>query len=76
MSEAYQRAWRESIEDREGFWTTAAQTIDWADPPLRAWDDDRGWFAGGTLNTCHNCIDRHVADGRGDLRQDLGLDVP
>ena len=24
------------------------------------------WFAGGTLNTCYNCIDRHVAAGRGE----------
>ncbi|MFH5821759.1 acetate--CoA ligase [Georgenia sp. AZ-5] len=24
------------------------------------------WFAGGTLNVAHNCVDRHVAAGRGD----------
>jgi propionyl-CoA synthetase len=24
------------------------------------------WFAGGRLNTCHNALDRHVEDGRGD----------
>ncbi|HTV00851.1 MAG TPA: AMP-binding protein, partial [Luteitalea sp.] len=24
------------------------------------------WFAGGTLNTCYNALDRHVAHGRGD----------
>ncbi len=31
-------------------------------------DDSRApftkWFNGGVLNTCHNAIDRHVADGR------------
>lgn len=24
------------------------------------------WFPGGQLNTCYNCVDRHVAAGRGD----------
>jgi propionyl-CoA synthetase len=24
------------------------------------------WFVGGETNTCHNCLDRHVAAGRGD----------
>lgn len=66
MSEAYERAWRESIEDRQGFWARAAQAIDWFTPPQAAWDEARGWFAGGTLNTAFNCIDRHVAAGRGD----------
>ncbi|HEX4846568.1 MAG TPA: AMP-binding protein [Novosphingobium sp.] len=65
MSEAYQAAWRESIEDREAFWTRAAGAIDWITPPSAAYAEGRGWFPGGTLNTAHNCIDRHVAAGRG-----------
>lgn len=66
MSEAYQTAWRESIEDRETFWLRAAQAIDWVTPPQTAYCEDRGWFPGGTLNTAWNCIDRHVAAGRGE----------
>ena len=66
MSEAYQRAWRESIENREAFWLAAAEGIDWITPPQAAYADDRGWFPGGTMNTAFNCIDRHVAAGRGD----------
>ena len=66
MSEAYTRAWQASIDDPQAFWSAAAQAIDWAEPPARAWDEARGWFPGGTLNTAHNCIDRHVAAGRGD----------
>jgi len=65
MSEAYQRAWRDSIENREAFWLAAAEGIDWITPPQAAYADDRGWFPGGTMNTAHNCIDRHVAAGRG-----------
>ena len=66
MSEAYVAAWRESIEDREAFWTRAAQAIDWIQPPTCAFDDARGWYPGGTLNTAYNCLDRHVEAGRGD----------
>ena len=65
MSEAYENAWRTSITDREGFWSEAAGMIDWIKPPASAWDDERGWFAGGTLNTAYNCLDRHVLAGRG-----------
>ncbi|NOU04512.1 MAG: AMP-binding protein [Novosphingobium sp.] len=66
MSEAYQRAWRDSIDNREKFWAKAAEAIDWIRQPDSAWDDTNGWFAGGTLNTAFNCVDRHVAAGRGD----------
>ena len=66
MADLYESACRESIEDREGFWTRAAGLIDWFVPALKAWDDQRGWFPGGRLNTAYNCIDRHVAAGRGD----------
>ena len=66
MSEAYQAAWRESIADREGFWLRAAEAIDWVTAPVKAYDEQRGWFPGGTLNTAYNCIDRHVGAGRGD----------
>ncbi len=65
MSEAYQSAWRESITQPEAFWTLAARAVDWMSPPGRAFDEHAGWFPGGTLNTCHNCLDRHVAAGRG-----------
>ena len=43
----------------------AAGTVDWGVPPRRAFDPDEGWFPGGTLNTCYNCLDRHVQQGRG-----------
>jgi len=65
---AYEKAFRQSIEDPEVFWGQAAQAIDWD----RQWDkvlDDSSapfyrWFSGGMLNTCHNALDRHVAGGR------------
>ncbi|WP_338466743.1 AMP-binding protein [Novosphingobium sp. ZN18A2] len=75
MSEAYERAWTQSISDPEAFWADAARAIDWNVPPRAAYDPDEGWFPGGTLNTCFNCIDRHVAAGRGDTLA-LAYDSP
>ena len=57
-------------QDWEGFWAEqAADLLDWFDP----WDTILDWklpfarwFIGGTLNVSHNCLDRHVAAGRGD----------
>ena len=67
---AYSAAYQRSLEDPDGFWGEAAQAIDWVIPPPRVLDDDRPpfyrWFTGGTLNTCFNALDRHVAAGRGD----------
>src|SRR5580765_441337 len=66
----YQAAYRQSLEDPEAFWGEAAKAIDWVTTPPRVLDGDRPpfyrWFTGGTLNTCFNALDRHVAAGRGD----------
>ncbi len=52
-----------------GFWAEQAGALDW----FRAWDTVlewdlpfARWFDGGTLNVSYNCLDRHVAAGRGD----------
>jgi acetyl-CoA synthetase len=36
------------------------QVLDWSDAPFAK------WFVGGKLNVSVNCVDRHVAAGRGD----------
>jgi len=56
--------------DRLAFWDAQAsrlqwetpweQTLDWSDAPFAK------WFVGGRLNVAVNCVDRHVAAGRGD----------
>ncbi|MBF9153088.1 AMP-binding protein [Novosphingobium jiangmenense] len=66
MSETYNRAWQSSIEDPQGFWGEAAKALDWTTPPSATFSEGQGWFPGGTLNTAYNCLDRHVAAGRGD----------
>ena len=62
--------YRRSLDEPEAFWADAAAAIDWDEPWERVLDDSRAplyrWFAGGRLNTCHNTLDRHVDNGRGD----------
>ena len=66
----FDEVYRRSLEDPEGFWAEAAAAIDW----IRPWEQvlDRSnaplyrWFQGATLNTCYNCLDRHVEQGHGE----------
>ena len=69
--EMYEQLYRRSVEDPDGFWLEQAKCLDWVTPPTRGGDwsyDPVGieWFADGTLNLCHNAVDRHVEAGRGD----------
>lgn len=61
------KAWQ---DDPEAFWMQASTAIDWNRPPSRALFDDKPpfyeWFSDGEMNTCWNCIDRHVEAGRGE----------
>jgi acetyl-CoA synthetase len=65
-ADVYERAER----DFEGFWAQQAAALDWD----RGWDavlDESNppfyrWFTGGRLNASYNCLDRHVAAGRGE----------
>ncbi len=67
---AYSSAYAASLADPTAFWGEAAKDIDWITPPSTVLDDSRPpfyrWFPDGTLNTCYNAVDRHVAGGRAD----------
>ncbi|MDX1548055.1 MAG: acetyl-coenzyme A synthetase N-terminal domain-containing protein, partial [Rhodothermales bacterium] len=70
--EAYRAMYRRSVEDNEAFWREQARRIDWIAPfdtvkdvSFASDDVHIRWYAGGTLNACVNCIDRHL-DTRGD----------
>jgi propionyl-CoA synthetase len=68
-----------SIADPEGYWGEQAKLVSWARKPTRVLDADRPpfyrWFPDGTLNTCYNALDRHVAAGHAD-RTALIYDSP
>src|SRR5687768_14496301 len=60
----------EADKDWEGFWARqASELVDWFDEwhTTLEWNlPFARWFAGGTLNASYNCLDRHLAAGRGD----------
>ncbi len=65
----YQRLYRRSIDDPEGFWgDTARAELAWTKPftKVLTWDLPWAkWFEDGELNLSANCLDRHLAT-RGD----------
>ncbi len=68
--EQYEALYRRSIEDSDGFWLEQAERLDWSTFPTKAgeWSFDPAeiaWYSDGSLNLCHNAVDRHLAD-RGD----------
>ena len=60
----------EALADPEGWWARWAARLDWITPyeQVLDWSDApfAKWFTGGTLNVSANCLDRHVAHGKGD----------
>jgi propionyl-CoA synthetase len=68
----YERVYRRSLNDPEGFWAEAAEDIHWYRRWDRVLDDDNKpfyrWFVGGELNTCYNALDFHVDNGRADQK--------
>lgn len=64
--EAYQEAYKQSVDAPEEFWASVAETFTWK----RKWDKvlewnfkepDVKWFIGGKLNITENALDRHLA---------------
>ena len=72
-ADQYERLYRHSIEDPEGFWAEQARKrLDWIKPFTKVKDCSFTeqdlhvrWFEDGTLNVSHNCLDRHL-DAHGD----------
>jgi acetyl-CoA synthetase len=64
--EQYAAMYRASVATPDAFWLEQAQRLDWVRPPKQGGEwayDPVGitWFEDGTLNLCHNAIDRHLA---------------
>jgi acetyl-CoA synthetase len=65
----YNKIYRKSIDDPEGFWAEMAEQLDW----FKKWDKvlvqdfsdaKHQWFVGGKLNVSYNCLDRHLTGPR------------
>ena len=63
---SYADFYRQSIDERDAFWSEQAKLIDWHTPPQQICDYDNPpfarWFVGGTTNLCHNAVDRHLQE--------------
>ena len=63
----YEKKYKLSIKDNEGFWKKEGKRIDWIKPYTKIKDVKYSksdvkikWFYDGTLNASANCIDRHL----------------
>jgi len=67
---SYEETYSQWRDDPIGFWAEAATSIEWETQWRTVFNPDLGvygrWFPGALCNTCHNALDRHVAEGRGD----------
>ena len=64
--EEYEKIYKRSIEDPEGFWAEMAENqLTW----FKKWDKvlqynfekpEIKWFQGGKINASYNCLDRHI----------------
>ncbi|MDP6450293.1 MAG: AMP-binding protein, partial [Lentisphaeria bacterium] len=70
MAGDYKSIAAQSLQDPEGFWAEAAESVHWYKRWDRVLDDSNvpfyRWFTGGVVNTCYNAVDRHVDSGRAD----------
>ncbi len=70
MQSNYLETYQSWMGEPEVFWKAQAARLDWFKPADKVFDAEAGlygrWFAGAETNTCHNCLDRHVAAGRGE----------
>ncbi len=63
----YLDIYEKSLRDPELFWAEEARKLDWSRPwdKVLDWSPPFArWFAGGTLNACYQCVDRHVKTWR------------
>ena len=65
----YEKKYKLSIKDNEGFWKKEGKRITWIKPYTKVKDVKYSktdvktkWFYDGTLNASANCIDRHLID--------------
>ena len=69
-AEQYQALWDRAAADPEAFWgELARQELHWFKPfdEVLRWNEPFAeWFVGGKTNAAYNCLDAHLAAGRGD----------
>jgi acetyl-CoA synthetase len=66
----YQQLYQAALDNRDEFWgSQAKEHLHWFEPfhTVLQWKSPHAeWFVGGKTNASYNCLDAHVANGRGD----------
>ncbi|AXG99438.1 acetate--CoA ligase [Deinococcus wulumuqiensis] len=69
--EAYERRYRQSLDQPDEFWSEVARDLHWMKEWNRVldWQEPHAqWFVGGQTNIAYNALDRNVQRGLGDKR--------
>ncbi|HEV8062078.1 MAG TPA: acetate--CoA ligase [Gemmataceae bacterium] len=64
----YEQLWQKAKDHPEAFWAEQAEQLDWFKrwEKVLLWENPHAqWFVGGKINASYNCLDRHLAEGRG-----------
>ena len=64
----YQNQYESWRNDPEGFWAGEARRLHWQTAPEKIYKRNESgdrWYVDGVMNTCFNCVDRHVEAGHG-----------
>jgi acetyl-CoA synthetase len=64
----YEKLWKQAKNDPAAFWGEQAASLSWFKrwQQVLVWNEPHAkWFVGGLINASYNCIDRHLAAGRG-----------
>ena len=76
----YEKKYKLSIKDNEGFWKKEGKRIDWIKPYTKIKDVKYSktdvkikWYYDGTLNASANCIDRHLKDKKNKVLNHLSI---
>jgi acetyl-CoA synthetase len=59
----YEKLWQRAKDDPQAFWAEQAESLTWFKKwnTVLTWNEPHAqWFAGGKINACYNCLDRHL----------------
>ncbi|MBP1910525.1 acetate--CoA ligase [Methanolobus bombayensis] len=63
----YETVYNEFLKDPEKHWENVAEELEWFEKwdKVREWNHPYAkWFTNGKMNITHNCLDRHVMNGK------------
>ena len=74
---SYNEAYDEFRENKEKYYQQLGKTFAWLKPPTKTFefkDPFYRWFPDGEVNACHNALDIHIEEGRGDQVAIINVD--